>query len=61
MATVRLTEIAAMLGVTHQRAGVIANGADFPRPVGAEGRSRLWDRREVTAWAKTWRLEKPYR
>lgn len=48
-ADVRLTEIAEILGVTHQRAGVIASGADFPRPVGYLGRSRLRDRREVKA------------
>jgi hypothetical protein len=30
----------------------------FPDPVGREGQSRLWDRREVAAWAKRWRKEK---
>jgi predicted DNA-binding transcriptional regulator AlpA len=58
---IRLKEIAGILGVTHQRSGVIVNGSDFPGPVGQEGRSRLWDRREVTAWAKSWRREKPWR
>jgi len=58
---IRLTEIAEILGVTHQRAGVIAGQEGFPRPIGQEGRSRLWDRREVTAWAKSWRREKPWR
>jgi hypothetical protein len=32
-----------------------------PPPVGREAESRLWDGREVTAWAKTWRAEKPWR
>jgi len=32
-----------------------------PPPVGSEGQSRLWNRREVTAWAKVWRREKPWR
>jgi hypothetical protein len=52
---------AEILGVTHLRASVIARGADFPRPLGREGQSRLWDRREVTALAKVWRREKPWR
>jgi predicted DNA-binding transcriptional regulator AlpA len=59
--TVHLVELAEILGVTHQRASVIARGADFPRPVGRGGQSRLWDRREVTAWAKVWRREKLWR
>jgi hypothetical protein len=45
--------------MTHQRASVIARGKDFPRPVGREGQSRFWDPREVVAWAKIWRREKP--
>ena len=48
MATIRVTEIAEILSVSHRRAGVIARGAGFRRWVGQEGRSRLWDRREVT-------------
>jgi hypothetical protein len=32
-----------------------------PPPVGREAESRLWDGREVAAWAKTWRAEKPWR
>jgi hypothetical protein len=59
--TVRLVEIADILGVTHQRPSMVARGADFPRPVGRQGRSRVWDRREVAAWAKVWRREKPWR
>jgi hypothetical protein len=59
--TVRITEIADILGVTHQRASKIVAGRGFPKPVGRQGQSRLWDRREVTAWAKVWRREKPWR
>jgi predicted DNA-binding transcriptional regulator AlpA len=59
--TVRIAEIAELLGVTHQRASVIVRQPGFPKPIGREGQSRLWDRREVTAWAKTWRREKPWR
>lgn len=50
--TVRLTEIAGILGVSHQRTSVIVRQPGFPKPVGREGQSRLWDRREITAWAK---------
>jgi prophage regulatory protein len=59
--TVNVSEIAEILGVTHQRASVIVRQRGFPKPVGREGQSRLWDRREVTAWAKKWRREKPWR
>jgi predicted DNA-binding transcriptional regulator AlpA len=50
-ATVRIIEIAELLGVTHQRASVIVRQPGFPKPVGRAGQSRLWHRREVTAWA----------
>ena len=50
--TVRLVEIADLLGVSHQRASEIADEPGLPAPVGHKGQSRLSDRREVTAWAK---------
>jgi hypothetical protein len=59
--TLRITEIADLPGVTHQRASVIARQPGFPAPVDRQGQSRLWDRREVSAWAKQWRREKPWR
>jgi predicted DNA-binding transcriptional regulator AlpA len=59
--TVRITEIGEILGVTHQRASKIVGERGFPKPVGLQGQSRLSDRREVTAWAKVWRREKPWR
>jgi predicted DNA-binding transcriptional regulator AlpA len=59
--TVRITEIAELLGVSHQRASKISRDPDLPRPIGREGQSRVWDRREVTACAKDWRKEKPWR
>jgi hypothetical protein len=58
---VRLLEIAEILGVSHWRASVISRGAGFPRPVGREGQSRLWDRGDIVAWPKVWRREKPWR
>ncbi len=42
--TVRLVEIAEILGVTHQRTSVIVRKPGFPEPVGREGQSRLWAR-----------------
>jgi predicted DNA-binding transcriptional regulator AlpA len=59
--TVRATEIAELLGVSHQRTSVTVRQRGFPKPIGREGQSRLWDRREVMAWAKRWRREKPRR
>ena len=60
-ATIRLVEIAELLGVSKQRAHQIVDEQSFPAPVGREGQSWLWDRREVAAWAKQWRREKPWR
>ena len=59
--TIRVIEIAEILGVTHQRASKFVDERGFPRPIGSQGQSRLWDRREVTAWATVWRREKPWR
>ena len=59
--TVRIVEIAELLGVSKQRAHQIADEPSFPAPVGREGQSRVWSRREVMAWAKIWRREKPWR
>ena len=42
-------DIAELLGVTHQRVSKIAGEPSFPAPVGREGQSRSWDRREVQA------------
>jgi hypothetical protein len=61
MLTFRLVEIAELLGVTKQRAHQIAAEPGFPKPVGREGQSRMWGRREVIPWAKEWRREKPWR
>jgi hypothetical protein len=58
---IRLVEIADLLGVTKQRAHQIAEEPDFPAPVGRDERARLWDRREVAAWARVWRRGKPWR
>jgi predicted DNA-binding transcriptional regulator AlpA len=57
----RLIEIAELLGVSKQRAHQIAAEPGFPDQVAEDGRGRLWNRREVAAWAKGWRREKPWR
>jgi predicted DNA-binding transcriptional regulator AlpA len=59
--TVRLTEIAELLGISKQRAHQLADERGFPKPVDKDGRGRLWDRRAAAAWAKTWRRERPWR
>jgi DNA-binding transcriptional MerR regulator len=58
--TVRIVEFAELLGVSKQRAHQLADEDGFRAPVGEDGRGRLY-RREVTAWAKVWRRERPWR
>ena len=41
--TVRLIEIAELLGVIHQRTSVIVRPAGLPRPGRPRGQIRLWD------------------
>ena len=60
MRTIRVVEIAELLGVSKQRAHQNAYEDGFPAPVAEDGRGRLWDRREVAAWARVWRREKPW-
>jgi predicted DNA-binding transcriptional regulator AlpA len=59
--SVRIVEIAEILGVSKQRAHQIADEPGFPAPIERDGRGRLWSRREVERWAKQWRREKPWR
>jgi predicted DNA-binding transcriptional regulator AlpA len=58
---VRVIEIAELLGVSKQCAHQITDEPGFPARVGEDGLGRLWDRREVAAWAKVWRRENPWR
>ena len=50
--TVRITEIAEMLGITRPRAGQLTRTAGFPAPVKTQRRSKWWNRDEVEAWAR---------
>jgi predicted DNA-binding transcriptional regulator AlpA len=59
--TIRLVEIAELLGVSKQRVHQIADEEGFPPPVAEDGRGRLWNPREVQAWAKRWHSAKPWR
>jgi hypothetical protein len=54
-------EIAELLGVSKQRAHQIADEDGFAAPVAEDVRRTALDRREVAAWAKRWRREKPWR
>jgi hypothetical protein len=47
--------------VTKQRAHQIARRVQLPAPVAEDHRGRIWDRREVAAWAKRLGGEKPWR
>ena len=57
----RLVDVAQLLGVSKQRAHQLARERGFPAPVAEDYRGRMWDRHEVTAWAKTWRKAEPWR
>jgi len=59
--TVRLIEIAELLGVSKQRAHQIAGEAGFPSPKGGEIRGRYWRPATVRAWARRWAKERPWR
>ena len=45
--TLRIIEIARILGVTQQRTSRIVREPGFAEPVGREGRSWFWDQGEV--------------
>ena len=58
---VRLKEIGQMLAVTLQRAQQLAAEPGFPEPSEVVGRSRLWQRDEVEAWAtRSYWARKPW-
>jgi hypothetical protein len=59
--TVRVNEIAELLGVSKQRAHQIADEPGFPAPVAEDVRGQSLDRREVAVGAKRWRSAKPWR
>ena len=47
-----VTEIAALLGVSRQRADQLSRQTGFPEPVAvlSNGRQRIWDAKEVREW-----------
>jgi len=49
---VALGEIAAMLGVSRQRVGQLAQRDDFPKPVAVLSVGRIWERAAVEQWAR---------
>jgi hypothetical protein len=51
--TVRLVEIAELLGVSKQSAHQLTAGDGFPPAVGSDDRGHCWDGRQVAAWART--------
>jgi predicted DNA-binding transcriptional regulator AlpA len=59
--SIRLVEIAELLGVSKQRAHQLADEPGFPAPVERDGRGRLWDQREIQSWARAWRKAQPWR
>lgn len=51
---VGLNEIGNMVGVTRQRAFMLARRLDFPEPVANLATGRLWRRVDVERWANKW-------
>ena len=45
------SDIARLLGVSRQRVNQLAGRPGFPRPIGYLGRSAVWRRRDIEAWA----------
>lgn len=59
---VGLTEIAAMLGVSRQRASQIVRAYDdFPAPVAELASGRIWETAAVEAWAEAHPVRPPGR
>jgi hypothetical protein len=58
---VRLVDIGELLGLSKQRAHQLVDEPGFPAPAARDNRGRLWERRQVAAWAKKWRRAKPWR
>jgi predicted DNA-binding transcriptional regulator AlpA len=48
----KVTDIAEFLGVSTQRVDQLALAGRFPAPSGLSGRTRLWERSDVQAWAE---------
>jgi predicted DNA-binding transcriptional regulator AlpA len=48
----KVTDIAEFLGVSTQRVDQLALAGRFPAPSGLSGRTRLWERSDVEAWAE---------
>lgn len=49
---VGVTEIAAMLGVTRQRADQLTRRGDFPKPEATISAGRIWKKKDVERWAR---------
>lgn len=45
-------EIAAMLGVSRQRAQQISTRKDFPKPYDVLHMGKVWKRKTIEAWAR---------
>lgn len=57
-----LTEIAALLGVSRQRASQLATEyEDFPRPVAELASGRIWETAAIEAWASDHPVRPPGR
>jgi predicted DNA-binding transcriptional regulator AlpA len=48
-----ISEIAALLGVSRQRANQLAKREDFPRPLDRIASGPVWKRSDIERWAKS--------
>jgi hypothetical protein len=51
---IRLVDLAAIVGVSHQRASVLRRRPDFPEPVDQDGLGELWAAGEIRAWTRAY-------
>jgi hypothetical protein len=51
---VGVAELAALAGVTKQRASILARRAGFPDPVAKLAQGEVWDRRQVARFLEGW-------
>ncbi|MEX1126610.1 MAG: DNA-binding protein [Acidimicrobiia bacterium] len=59
---VGITEIAAMLGVSRQRANQVSRAyADFPEPEAELSAGRVWKRKAIESWMRAHPVRKPGR
>ena len=52
MRTTALAEVADLLGISRQRAAILVDRPDFPRPIDTLAVGRIWSGADVRAYAE---------